>query len=545
MKTEHPHRTLLTACTVTSDNTQPVGAITYFNPLACHIQSSVITQSSGNIAIGTSTTPANLQVNGAATVIGTSTPLLAVTDGPSAPTSSGYLGIFQGAQSSTNTPLEIASQAASSTGFAAPPALMSGYLGVDLIQLAGAGGGNTYASPYWRMCSQSVLSSGANTPLCWMAQVLGGSAPTGTNPASTLEWTMSGLPANSNFTMLWPAAVNLAAHGQITVGPMPTPAANAYVPSTFTGQDTTSTSALTAAGPITVEPGQLTGSAVMAGATEGPLQVLQAYLGTNNSGNNIGLLACPSGTAQNVIPCGTTGQAENWVGVYNSIPNQNGINGSTSPSVTPLRYGRVLINSQAMNQQVQWTSGDFVCKDDSSMGAGYAIDNSIANSHVNTPCPIGESVGVAVGDPAMTTTPHLVDLIPEASVSGAASQGQVLQFTCFGPVAAGTTVYLNGQACNAVMDITEFNLPYQSGAYMLKNLYGSYGGTPTATDSLTLWVNTSATSVTCNPSASGTAPCPDITHNTMISPSTRKYSVRLATSSGSTIANLCLTIQLQ
>jgi hypothetical protein len=51
-----------------------------------------------------------------------------------------------------------------------------------------------------------------------------------------------------------------------------------------------------------------------------------------------------------------------------------------------------------------------VCKDDTH--GGYVVDNG------STPCPVGESIGVGVGDPSspLPNNEHLVDLIPEASV---------------------------------------------------------------------------------------------------------------------------------
>ena len=78
-------------------------------------------------------------------------------------------------------------------------------------------------------------------------------------------------------------------------------------------------------------------------------------------------------------------------------------------TVTPLRYGRVGVSSHA--SMLVFNSGDFVCKDD--VYAGYVIDNG------STPCPIGESIGVGVGDPSspLQHNEHLVDLVPEASAA--------------------------------------------------------------------------------------------------------------------------------
>lgn len=346
--------------------------------------------------------------------------------------------------------------------------------------------------------------------------------------------------------MEFPSAINLAAGtaatgGQITIGSVPATAADVHTDYvTLTGANTSASSGTILAGPVTVEPGQLNSQTSGTG-TEGALQILQSYLGTSGTGSppaNLGRLACPSAT-QSVGPCTTVGPGENWVGVYSDVLNQNGFpSTNSSVSVTPVRYGRVGVSSKASG--LTFNDGDFVCKDDAN--GGYVIDNG------STPCPIGESIGVGVGDPSspLSNNRHLVDLVPEASVSGAVSQGLVLQFTCSGTVTTGTTLYLNGELCNATTNTTEFALPYQSGTYTFKNLYVNYKNTPAATDALTLYVGGSATSITCNPSPSGAAPCPDVTHTATITPSTaRNYSVRLTVATGSTIANLCVTIQLQ
>lgn len=175
------------------------------------------------------------------------------------------------------------------------------------------------------------------------------------------------------------------------------------------------------------------------------------------------------------------GNAENWVGVINTAtPPSRG--GSTAVA----RTGRTTIASAASHQ---YTANDFVCKDDAN--AGDVIDNGSA------PCPIGESVGVAVGD-ASSGTSHAVDLVPGQSVSGAVSQGLVLQFTCAGADSPGATTYLNGQTCATTSgtNSTEFNLPYQSGTYTFKNLYVSFGGTAALTDSVTLYIGGTASTLT-------------------------------------------------
>lgn len=122
-------------------------------------------------------------------------------------------------------------------------------------------------------------------------------------------------------------------------------------------------------------------------------------------------MACPSLVAQTTTVCKTFGTAENWVGVFNPIVGT--LTGSIT--VTPLRYGRVGVSSFA--PALVFNNGDFVCKDDVNKDmttnlTGYVIDNG------STPCPVGESVGIGVGDPStpLMHNEHLVDLVPEASV---------------------------------------------------------------------------------------------------------------------------------
>lgn len=474
------------------------------------------------------------------TECGGTLPLLSATDG-TALSASSYLMSIQavngGSGSDGNTPLQILNQANSTGGATLPTPITGGFGGIDIIQNAVATGSPTvtsYSSPFLQLCAQEWTGSpAASHPDCWLAQVVAGS---GANATDVFEWTRQTSNTTTNITMLWPTAINLASHGQMTVGPEPITGANANVPSTFTGQKTSNGTASAAAGPITVEPGQLTAATAVSGMTEGALQILQSYISSGTITAN--RLACPSGTAQEAMVCNTTGAAENWVGVFNNIV------GAQDITVTPLRYGRVLIsNSSSLSaQSVPWTSGDFVCKDDAN--ASFVLDNSIANSGTNTPCPLGESVGLAVGDPSGTTSPHLVDLIPEASVGGAVSQGLVLQFTCSGTAASSNTIYLNGQICGTASGTNnaQFTLPFQSGSYTFMNMYVNYTHAGVATDTVTLYVNGSATSVTCPPT-SGTQ-CSDLTDKASIS-SGQNYSIRIATHASEMLANVLVTIQLQ
>jgi hypothetical protein len=165
------------------------------------------------------------------------------------------------------------------------------------------------------------------------------------------------------------------------------------------------------------------------------------------------------------------------------------------------------------------------------MHGGYVISNG------STPCPIGDSVGIAVGDYSSGTS-HLVDLVPEAS-----TQGQVLQFSCYGAAAVGT-IYLDGQSCMGTSsNVTgEFLLPYPStNTYTLSNMYVHYAAAGNPNDIVTLYVNGIGT-LNCQP-ISGTSCVATSGTASIVGGST--YSIRVATFSPETLANVNVTIQLQ
>lgn len=496
-------------------------------------------------------------------------PLFSASDAGGTDTTGVYLATIEGALSTdNNSPLEIINQADTSGGAAQPAPISGGYGGIDILQSAKATYNSVtmvatnYSSPSLRMCAEEIVGMSDTTgPDCWIGQVVaatGDSTPA--NAPDTFEWSRQTNNSTGNITMLWPAAINLAAApktttpesaGQITVGPAPVDAsiANANVPSTFTGANTANTSSSAQAGPITIEPGQLNGSAVAAGATEGPLQILQSYLGTNASGGNLGFLACPSGTAQNVVPCGnlTPPTAKNWVGVYNNIPNQSGA------SVTPVRYGRMPVASNQAAQNVPWTNGDFVCKDLTTGNASYAIDNKIYLGS-NVPCSAGESVGVAVGDPTGTSTPHLVDLIPAASVSGTT----MMTFFCINTVTASATLYMFPSAlttaCNSTSSTNATGIQPLSVKGQIRNLQVKYAVGPAngVSDTFTVLVCPMLTSCAASPvtcavtgNMAGTATsCSDGTHSELVNVGDG-IQITDGTGSGSGAANPRISIQIQ
>jgi hypothetical protein len=369
------------------------------------------------------------------TECGGTLPLLSATDGTglAAPK---YLTAIQAMSSSgpdPNTPLQIINQSNSTGGATLPTPFGSGMGGIDILQNAKAVSSN-YPSPYFQMCAQQLLGMGTpvSAPGCWQLRVDAGS---GANPQDVIEWTrLATTNQTHNITMLWPAQINIASRGQITVGPEPLlTGASANTPSTFTGQTNLSTAAGLGAGFITIEPGQLQAGTGADGSIEGSLQILQGYIVSNVSVTD-GRLACPTGAtgaSQVVQPCTNTGAAENWVGVFNSsIPGQLALQPppNTGVTLTPVRYGRVPILS-AGTTGVTFHNGDFVCKDDAN--ASYVVNSANA-------CPVGESIGIAVGDTASpATTSHLVDLVPQASA--------LLQsYWTNGPTAGSVTIATSG-----------------------------------------------------------------------------------------------------
>jgi hypothetical protein len=446
---------------------------------------------------------------------------------------------LEGGLASDSLGIEVTSQSVITAGTAPSLSNMAGgFGGLSLVQLGGATSAAGQSSPVFSMCAQQYTT--LTQPACWSWQVLGGA---GSDPSDILSLTRQTTNSTNIITVLFPASVNLATAansatgtaGQITVGPAPYSGANANVPSTFTGANTTDgTDSTAAAGPVTVQPGQLTAASPVAGATEGALQILQSYLGTNGTAcANCGFLACPSGTAQSVVPCTTTGQAENWVGVFDGIVGQAG------GSITPLRYGRVGVKSSGA--AAKWTNGDFVCKDDSN--ASYSRDNS------NNPCPTGESIGIAVGDPS-TTNMHLTDLVPEASTGG----GALMTFYCTGSVAAGSTLYMFPAAAFTACASSTTTTIIQPVSFTgtIKNLEVLYATAPGTghTDTFTVYkcpalASCAATSITCSISGTSTpSACSDVSHAVAVS---QGDGVQLVDGTGtsSAAASVRATIQIQ
>ena len=284
--------------------------------------------------------------------------------------------LVNGGQNSNTLGIEITSQTNVAATVIAPPwstMMPAGYGGLALVQTGAATSTAAYSSPSLAMCANQYGGAGATGPACWWWQVQGGN-PGVTNPPDILQ--LFRLPYNnttSNTTVLFPPSINLAtgpypnsvsptSAGQITVGPQPFTGSNANVPATFTGASTSYGSAGASAGPVMIQPGQLTAATPDPTSAEGQLWLMQSYLGTNN----IGLLACiDKTTAQQVVVCGTANATAQIVGVYDSNPQQSGA------TVTPIRYGRAVVKN--FGSAATWGSGHYVCSDSTNNGTPWTM----------------------------------------------------------------------------------------------------------------------------------------------------------------------------
>jgi hypothetical protein len=278
----------------------------------------------------------------------------------------------------------------------------TGFGGLSLAQL-GTSTTTGVSSPFLSLCAQQVFSS-TPTPECWSFQVLGGASP---NTQDILQ--LSHTSPQTNLTLQVPNALNFAAGdsahgGQLTISGVPTisnPDLSKYpitIVGGFTGDNLSSTAN---AAVLQLFPGFLNNPSpnMAATALEGALQIGMAVKGYSSS--NANLLACYT-SAQMAAPC--TGVASPLLGVYlgtfAGCPS-NCSTGGSSPVITP--PGRATVTSSSAGK---WNAGTPVCRDPSTSHVGLALVESLTSI---VPCPIGQAVGVAVGDGGSQTT-HLVDL---------------------------------------------------------------------------------------------------------------------------------------
>lgn len=291
-----------------------------------------------------------------------------------------------------------------------------GYGGLSLVQQGVATSAAGQSSPFLSLCAQQftglTVPTEQTNPACWSLQVLGNS---GTNPQDILALTRYNPTTQSNnITFMVPSALNIAAgfingsgnhSGQLTIGALPsgdTDISADYV--TVVGGFTTDSTMGAKANPLQLFPGWLSNPSTNAGALEGQLQIGMTVKGMGGSGTN-NLLACYT-SAQTAVPCGTPGVPSTapLLGVYSPL-GCNAISGlcSTGGSAAVVAPPSRAVVAQASPTGVAWTAGAPVCRDPTSGNGSYAIASTAVA------CPIGQAVGVAVGDSG-TPTVHLVDL---------------------------------------------------------------------------------------------------------------------------------------
>ena len=356
---------------------------------------------------------------------------------------SGDTGAFpllevQGGQTSSTLGIEVTSQSLLTSPPALPPLnviMPAGFGGLSLVQTGGltntsAGAGQ--GSPVFSMCAQQVISTGINTTntgyACWNWQVSGGGSTA--NAPDVLNLTRTTQNGTHNITLQVPDALNFVANdttlsgGQLTIGSAPTTAANVSTKLiTVVGAGTSNSTTSAIAGPLQLFPGLLNNAAPSAdpGALEGALQIGMAVKGTPISAY-INQLACYTGTAQTAAPCSDV--THPLLGVYLTTFGCTGSTCSTGGSsavITP--PGRATVTSIS---STPWTVGMEVCRDPSNPGDAVTAPSGA--------CPLGQAVGVAVGDGTTNITTHLVDL--DFSDQGVGSSG----YWSAGPLSSGAAV---------------------------------------------------------------------------------------------------------
>jgi hypothetical protein len=342
-------------------------------------------------------------------------PLLTIMDVSTDTATLPLLEVAGGTGSSTQG-IEVTSQTTGTGGALGSLTLQpAGYGGLTLLQTGAATSTGGQNSPMLSLCAQQLTGtgSGTSTPQCWNLQVLGGGNTTMTpNPQDVVQLTRTGSNATNNFTFEVPGAMNFAALGQLTVGSVPSSAVSlSLAPVTIVGGFTsnTTTGQFPIAGALQLFPGFLNPllPAVPnpdARSLEGPLQIGMAVKGNGTQG----LLACYSATPGTGQACGSV--TSPLLGVYFTVGSGStmGSNGVITPP------GRASVNS---NGSTTWPVGAEVCRDPSNPSEAITAPSGA--------CPLGQAVGVAVGDSTALCptgcTSHLVDL--DFSDQGVGSSG--------------------------------------------------------------------------------------------------------------------------
>jgi hypothetical protein len=292
-----------------------------------------------------------------------------------------------------------------------------GYGGLSLVQL-GTQSGAGVNSPFLSLCAQQ-LKSNVSTPECWSFQVQGGNASDVTD-----VFILSRTNTFPNVTLQLPDQLNLVAGfpttgGQLTIGAPPTNFADISAkPITLIGGFTSDGTSGAHAAPLQLFPGFVKAGSPDLAAQEGALQIGMAVRGTPTMATQY-LLACYSST-QTAMPC--AGATAPLLGVYfiafAGCPANCGTGGSSAIIAPP---GRAQVKSNSASS-VAWPAGTPVCRDPNTAEPGLTvIEDPTGMPPLPIPCPIGQAVGVAVGDPTGTTNPHVVDL--DFSDQGVGSHG--------------------------------------------------------------------------------------------------------------------------
>ena len=344
-------------------------------------------------------------------------PLLVLQDADGDTATLPLLGVYGGAHSST-LGVEIKGQTTTGAPGTAPSLsfINPGFGGLSLVQLGTTSTG--VSSPFLSLCAQQEISS-VLTPECWSFQVSGGN---GNNVPDLFALTRTSNQPNVTFQL--PYAINLVAGipttgGQMTIGAPPSSVADlSKIPITLVGGFTSSISASAIAAPLQLFPGFLKATPPTAGAQEGALQIGMAVFGAPTLANQY-LLACYSAT-QTASPC--AGATAPLLGVYlvsfAGCPANCGTGGSSAIIAPP---SRATVMSNSGSSANAWPAGTPVCRDPNTAEPGLTvIEDPTGMPPQPIPCPIGQAVGVAVGDTSAASM-HVVDL--DFSDQGVGSHG--------------------------------------------------------------------------------------------------------------------------
>ena len=440
-------------------------------------------------------------------------PLLVLQDSASDGATLPLLSVQGGASSSTQG-IQVTSLT-TGTGGGLTTFQPAGYGGITLLQTGAATSTAVQGSPIFSMCGQQYTGSGTSTPACWNWQVTG---TAGLNAQDILSLFRTTSNSTSNITFQVPDALNIAAGsftgttghgGQLTIGSLPSgdiDLSKKYV--TLVGGFTSSSDTGAKANPLQIFPGWLSSPSTNAGALEGPLQIGMMVKGMGSS-SNYNLLACYT-SAQTGTPCGNLSNplTAPLLGVYSPLgcppvgsPCSTG--GSAAIVAPP---GRALV-AQSSPTGTTWAAGTAVCRD--------TTNGSRAIASTTGSCPIGQAVGVAVGDSGSTTT-HLVDLdfAPQGTTSSGNATTYATANASLGSAAAGNLLASDGSGNLGSSGVSDgfTTTPYVAQVVAVDNATGqtgSIGNTQIASGaqgqySLTVYLN--LTAVCTNASGGSLAP---------------------------------------